>query len=177
MRGGHTMTQAEINRTAIENLQRYLRRLSYERSEILSPPVDGIFDTRTEEALSAFQRLYSLPVTGRADRVTWELLFAEYVRLSELDEVARVDLFPSTPVGYVAKRGEESAFVLLLQWLLSEITVLYDTLPSVTPSGVYDETTESAVREFQRISGLPPTGELDRRTYNRLIREYEFYAK
>jgi len=171
------MTQDEINRAAIENLQRYLRRLSYARSEIPPPPVDGMFDTRTEESLSAFQRLYSLPMTGRADRATWELLFAEFLALSERDEVVRVDLFPKTPSGYVAKRGEESAFVLLLQCLLSEIGVVYEFLPAVTPSGIYDEATENAVREFQRIGGLPPTGELDRRTYNRLIREYEFYAK
>ena len=174
------MNQAEMNSRAVENLQRYLRRLSYETYEgdaIPPVPVDGIFDTRTEEALSAFQRIYGLPVTGRADRTTWELLFAEFLRLSDEDEVVRVDLFPSTPADYVTRRGEQSAFVLLVQWLLSEIEVVYDFLPPVTPSGIYDETTEAAVREFQRIHMLPPTGLLDRRTYNRLIREYELYAK
>lgn len=174
------MNQAEMNSRAIENLQRYLRRLSYETYEgdaIPSVPVDGIFDTRTEESLSAFQRIYALPVTGRADRATWELLFAEFQRLSDGDEIVRVDLFPSTPVDYVTARGEQSAFVLLVQWLLSEIEGVYDFLPPVTPTGIYDETTEAAVREFQRIHGLPPTGLLDRMTYNRLIREYELYAK
>ena len=174
------MNQAEMNSRAVENLQRYLRRLSYETYEgdaIPPVPVDGIFDTRTEEALSAFQRIYGLPVTGRADRTTWELLFAEFLRLSDGDEVVRVDLFPSTPADYVTRRGEQSAFVLLVQWLLSEIEVVYDFLPPVTPSGIYDETTEAAVREFQTIHGLPPTGLLDRRTYNRLIQEYELYAK
>ena len=174
------MNQAEMNSRAIENLQRYLRRLSYETFEgdaIPSVPVDGIFDTRTEESLSAFQRIYALPVTGRADRATWELLFAEFQRLSDGDEIVRVDLFPSTPVDYVTARGEQSAFVLLVQWLLSEIEGVYNFLPPVTPTGIYDETTEAAVREFQRIHGLPPTGLLDRMTYNRLIREYELYAK
>ena len=174
------MNQAEMNSRAIENLQRYLRRLSYETFEgdaIPSVPVDGIFDRRTEDALSAFQRIYALPVTGRADRATWELLFAEFQRLSDGDEIVRVDLFPSTPADYVTRRGEQSSFVLLAQWLLSEIEVVYDLLPPVTPSGIYDEPTEAAVREFQRIHALPPTGLLDRRTYNRLIREYELYAK
>ena len=174
------MNQAEMNSRAIENLQRYLRRLSYETYEgdaIPPPPVDGIFDTRTEEALSALQRIYGLPVTGRADRATWELLFAEFQRLSDGDEVVRVDLFPSTPADYVTARGEQSAFVLLVQWLLSEIEVVYDFLSPVATTGIYDETTEAAVRKFQEIHGLPPTGLLDRRTYNRLVREYEFYAK
>ncbi len=174
------MNQAEINRTAVENLQRYLRRLSYESYEgdaIPPVPVDGIFDTRTVDALSAFQRIYGLPVTGRADRESWELLFAEFQRLSDGDEIVRVDLFPKTPQNYAAARGEESAFVLLAQWLLSEIEVVYDFLPPVTPTGIYDEATEAAVREFQTIHALPPTGLLDRRTYNRLVREYEIYAK
>ena len=171
---------SEMNDTAVRNLQRYLRRLgeeTYEGDAILPVPVDGIFDTRTEEALSAFQRIYGLPVTGRADRVTWELLFAEYLRLTELDEVARVDLFPKTPENYVTHLGEESAFVLLVQWLLTEIAVAYDGLEPPSPSGVYDEATEAAVREFQAAQGLPTTGLVDRRTYNRLIRAYEFYAK
>ena len=174
------MTQSEINSNAVRNLQRYLRRLSeesYEGDAIPTVPVDGIFDTRTEEALSAFQRIYGLPVTGRADLATWNLLFAEYVRLSEEDEIARVDLFPRAPANYVTARGEESAFVLLLQWLLIELSVAYDFSVVPTPSGVYDAPTEAAVREFQTIQGLPPTGLVDRRTYNRLVQEYEIVAK
>lgn len=174
------MTQSEINDTAVRNLQRYLRRLSYETYEgdaIPPVPVDGIFDTRTEEALSAFQRIYGLPVTGRADLVTWELLFAQYLRLSEEDDAVRVDLFPSTPENYVTTRGEESAFVLLVQWLLSELAVAYDFSVPITPNGVYDEATEAVVREFQALQGLTPTGLVDRRTYRRIARDYEIYAK
>jgi len=174
------MNQAEMNSRAIENLQRYLRRLSYETFEgdaIPTVPVDGIFDRRTEEALSAFQRIYGLPVTGCADRATWELLFSEYLLLSDGDEIVRVDLFPKTPQNYAAARGEQSSFVLLVQWLLSEIEAVYDLLPPVTPTGIYDEATEEAVREFQRLHALPTTGRLDRRTWNRLVREYEIYAK
>jgi len=53
---------------AVENLQRYLRQLSYDQPEIPAPPIDGIFESQTEEALRQFQRSRGLPVTGSADR-------------------------------------------------------------------------------------------------------------
>ena len=45
------MTQNEINSTAVRNLQRYLRRLSYNNESIRPVPIDGIFDTETEERI------------------------------------------------------------------------------------------------------------------------------
>ena len=172
------MTYPDTRSTAIRNLQRYLRRLSYETNEILPVPVDGIFDTRTEEALSEFQRAYGLPVTGRADRATWELLFLEYRRLTdEQDTVEKVDLFPKNPPNYEASIGEESAFVHLLQSLLFELSILYDTLPEFTLSGQFDESTAEAVREFQRVQGLPITGRVNRATWNRIATEYTNLAR
>ena len=163
---------------AVRNLQRYLRRLSYENETILPVPVDGIFGTRTEEALSAFQRAFSLPVTGRADRETWELLFAEYSRLTRENDRQRFpDFFPRVPSNYQTTLGEASSFVTLLQWMLGELSVAYDTLPYVEMSGVYDDATAASVREFQRIHGLPETGIVNRNVWNRMAEEYNQYGR
>lgn len=171
------MNSAEIQDTAVRNLQRYLRRLSYKIDEIPPVPIDGIFDARTEEALLAFQRAYGLSPTGRADRETFALLFAEYSRLSEEeDRVERIDLFPKSPQNYVSALGEESAFILVLQWLLSELSVHYDSFSELTPSGLFDEETSAAVREFQRLHAIEETGLVDRNTWNRIAREYERFA-
>ena len=171
------MNRSENNDTAVRNLQRYLRRLSYEDNAILPIPIDGIFDTRTEEALIEFQRAYGLDATGRADKETWDLLFLEYLRLSEeKDRVARVDFFPKTPTNYVTAIGEESAFSLLLQWLLSELSVVYDTLLAPTPNGRFDTQTSEAVLEFQAKNDIEPTGLVDRNTWSRIAEEYERWA-
>ena len=69
----------ENEREAIQNLQRYLRRLSYFNEEIGAVPIDGVFDGETEGALRSFQRAEGLPETGRADRDTWERLYAAFV--------------------------------------------------------------------------------------------------
>ena len=167
------MPEPMTKRDAVRNLQRYLRRLSYEENEILPVPVDGIFDTRTEEALTEFQNMMGFSPTGRADESTWNALFAEYERLRrENDRQAFPDFVPKVPPDYVTTRGETGAFITLLQFVLQELGILYDTLPPTSLSGVYDTDTESAVREFQKISRLPVTGLVNRNTWNRLAEEY-----
>lgn len=172
------MAEPMNQRTAVLNLQRYLRRLSYEKNNILAVPVDGIFDTRTEEALSEFQRMNGLPVTGRADRITWDLLFADYQRLTEeQDRRASPDLFPSTPLRYETTPGEEGLFIHVVQLILNECTVLYDALPLIAVTGIFDAETEEAVRIFQQINELEESGRVDRHTWNRMSEEYNRYLE
>ena len=162
---------------AVRNLQRYLRRLSYEEASILPPPVDGMFDDRTAEALSEFQRLYGLPVTGRSDRATHDALFREYTRLSSMrDERVDPDFFPTSPPNYTTTPGERHSFIVILQWLLNELKVVYDALPLLTLSGVMDDATSDALRIYQQIHGFPPTGQLDRPLWNRLASDYNQYG-
>ena len=171
------MPEHMTQREAVRNLQRYLRRLSYENATIRPIPVDGIFESRTQEALSEFQRLWGLPVTGRADRTTWDALFLEYSRLlREKDRRLSPDLFPRFPADYATTLGETHAYITLLQFVLNELTVIYDTLPPLNLTGTYDNATAGAVREFQRIHSLPVTGRVDRNTWNRLSEEYDQYA-
>ena len=48
------MPQHPNQSIAIENLQRYLRQLSYDHPEIPAPPIDGVFESQTKDALNAF---------------------------------------------------------------------------------------------------------------------------
>ncbi len=163
--------------TAVRNLQRYLRRLSYEDNNILPIPIDGIFASRTEEALSEFQRMRSLPVTGRADKVTWDALFREYRALQETQDLHyKPDFFPSSPADYVTQQGEKHAFISLLQFMLNELRVVYDSLPPLNLSGVMDIQTSRSVSEFQRINALPITGQVNRATWNRIAEEYTHFV-
>ena len=161
---------------AVRNLQRYLRRISMEDNNIRPIPIDGIFASRTKEALQEFQRMNALPVTGRADKTTWDTLFREYQRLvREFDQREAPDLFPQAPDRYETSAGEESAFVKFLQWILNEISLSYDTLSPPPISGIMDETTSKAVSEFQRIHGLMQTGQVNRETWNLLSAEFNQY--
>ena len=74
------------NEEAVAELQRYLRALSYKHEELPHVGVDGIFGKETEEAVRAFQALYSLRVTGVADEATFALLYEEYAAFTQENE-------------------------------------------------------------------------------------------
>ncbi len=157
----------------IENLQKYLRRLSFEYSDISAPPIDGIFDSVTKRSLTEFQKRFGLSQTGIADKLTWDTLFAEYLKATENQrEKKTLDLFPSLPKGYAVSLGEEWLLVRIIQLLLMELSAAYDIFEDITESGIYDAATERAIKQFQRINGLPDTGKVDAATWYRIVREY-----
>ena len=157
---------------AIFNLQRYLRQLSRFDPDIPTVDEDGIFGEATRRSLEAFQRKYGLPVTGVADAETWAMLFNEY--LASVEARTRPDpvyIFPRHPADYSVGRGDENIYVAVIQLLLRDIITLYGLDADLLPiDGLFGETTERAVRDFQRIQRLPEDGRVDRITWNRLAR-------
>ena len=55
-------------------IQSMLTHLSDIYPTIPAPGHSGILDSKTANSLEAFQRLTNLPVTGKADRLTWDHL-------------------------------------------------------------------------------------------------------
>lgn len=167
----------ENEQEAISNLQRYLRRLSFTDGDIPAPPVDGVFGSVTANAVAAFQKKYSLPVTGTADRRTWDALYAAYIRATDENSAPyTVSFFPRIPLGYSLGSGDSGFVVSVLQHLLREITVIHDEFPELAVTGVFDEPTQEAVTLFQSRNMLPSTGLVDRRTWNALVNTYHHYA-
>lgn len=151
---------------AVANLQRYLRQLAYHIPEIPQVPVDGIFESATRDALTAYQRIAGLPLTGVADKDTWDTLYSDY-----LDSVERyslptqISLFQRFPIGYYMDVGAVGIDVAALQYMLGELALLYLlTPPKVT--GTYDQETADAVRTLQESLFLPVTGQVDVLTWN-----------
>ena len=161
-------------RESVRNLQRYLRRLSYVYPDIPPVPIDGFFDTTTADALVAFQRRAGLPATGVADAETWERLYGEYLDvLFGASEPVGLPIFPISPMDYAVKRGDNGFLVSSIQYLLGEISTAYEFPLEVTESGTFDEETEQAVIRMQGLFLLPPTGEVDKRTWNYLVGAYK----
>ena len=167
-------TQQRPNeRQAIANLQRYLRQLSFEYPAIPAPPIDGIFESVTEEALRAYQRIKGLKETGRADLETWRALFDDYN-----DSIVRNTrgngfyIFPREPKGYKLSPNERHFLVEVVQYMLGELRVLYDDIPQNEQNGIYDDKTVQGVAMFQKRHGLPITGKVDLITWNALTDTY-----
>lgn len=158
---------------AIYNLQKYLRAISFADSRVSRPPLDGIFDSATEESVRSFQATRELNPNGLVNRATWDAIYDEYKALSLVEELP---FFPSTPTNYVARLGEKSSFISIIQILLQELSSVYDALEAVEITGVFDSATEQAIKELQQASGLDVTGELDRSTYKRLLYDFSSHS-
>ncbi len=158
---------------AIYNLQTYLRALSFADDRITRPPLDGLFDSDTRKAVSDFQRTHALQPTGIADKETWDAIFNEYLRLIEKsNRPTTPNFFPTEPENYKAVLGESHPFISIVQIILKELSVIYDGFDEVEINGVFDETTENAIRIFQKASLLPVNGQVDIITWNRLTRDF-----
>lgn len=166
---------AEIQNTAeaVRNLQKYLRRLSFEEGGPERVAIDGVFEDNTQKSLISFQKSAGLEPTGVADKETWDALFEEYSRLIARDYEEEISVFPALPRDYSFGLGDQFLLVKVLQLLMIELALLYDAFEDITESGIFDADTEAAVRAFQRINLLRETGRVDRQTWSRLIKEYE----
>ena len=157
---------------AVANLQRYLRQLAYTEPAIGQVPVDGIFDSATKQGLQAYQQLAGLPVTGVADRTTWERLYADYLTSLALGAPPTpISLYPRNPVGGFLDLGAAGIDVALLQYMLGELTLLYPITPPAV-SGTYDSATAGAVREMQAFLGLAQNGLVDILTWNAIASRF-----
>ena len=169
---GNNVTSA-VPREEVRQLQRYLRTLSYAYPEIPSPPIDGIFDTATRDALIAFQSLAGLSPTGIADYETWRLLYSAYLdALFDASLPTRLPLFPVSPIDYAAKKGDSSFLVAAIQFLIDDISTTYGLRDKLPITGYFDEDTEESVKELQGLFLLPQTGEVNKRLWNYLVGAY-----
>ena len=166
-------TPNQNEQEAIRNLQTYLRQLSHHDASITAPPIDGIYDRDTSQAIRDFQRSQNLAPTGIADQALWELLYANYRRsLAENAPAIKIDLFPPLPRDQTYTVGAVGFIIAAIQFMLRELESKYGgiELPEIT--GVYDGKTADAVRFFQQQNALRVNGLVDRATWNEIADQY-----
>ena len=79
---------------------------------------------------------------------------------------------PSSWPGYDLTIGSSGQKVLQLQQHLNRIAQNYPAIPTISEDGIYGSGTAEAVRTFQRIFGLPPTGIVDYPTWYKISAIY-----
>lgn len=153
-------------REHIHELQRYLHDISYYDANIPRIIPDGIYGVETSDAVRAFQRQYGLNDSGQTNPATWEMVVDVYRRFVET-LAQSLDVFPRD-VGRIIGIGDTGLPVLVIQSILLTLSQEYPEIPEVSITGEYDLRTSQAVREFQKITGLPQTGNVNRVTWNML---------
>ena len=159
----------------IRSLQTMLRVIAEDDPKHASVIPDGIYGPETAVAVSGFQRLHGLPVTGVTDQATWEEITGRYDEaLIRVDEAWPVYIILDPRE--VIRRGERHPHLHLVQAILTVLSDTYDSIPKPGKSGILDEATADSLGEFQRLNGLPMTGHLDKKTWKHLALHYPMAA-
>ena len=136
---------------------------------------DGIFSTDTEAAVLEFQKIFNLTEDGVVGKSTWYAiqriynavkriteLYAEGIDISEVSKE-----FPET-----ISLGSEGFGVLVFQYFLNYLSAYYNTIPPITPDGIFGEATRAAVIDAQNTFGLVPDGIVGEYTWNTIYNAY-----
>lgn len=159
----------------IRSLQTMLRVIAENDARHPSVIPDGIYGPETVRAVSTFQRIHGLPVTGVTDQPTWENIVAVYEpALVEQDSAYPLDIILNP--GQVIRKGEKHPHLYLAQAMLLILAEAYESIGRPQLTGILDEATEDALSSFQFLSNLPATGNLDKQTWKHLAAQYPLAA-
>lgn len=136
---------------------------------------DGIYGPETVSAVSTFQKIHGLPVTGVTDNQTWDTVLEIYEdALIEQQEALPLQIILNP--GQVFRKGERHPHLYLVQAMLTVLAEQYDSIGKPSVTGLLDDATEDALSSFQALSGLPMTGQLDKHTWYHLALQYPLAA-
>ena len=160
----------------VEILQYFLSVLN--QFYIQVPPISGItgfFGEETENAVKAFQQQFQLPVTGVVDAATWYDMYNAFMGIANTvflkNEVFAIQVLPYG--GEPLKLGSQGDSVSVLQQYLNALSLAQLQIDPVQVTGTFDQDTENAVKEYQKLAELPETGIVDQTVWNSITNSYQ----
>ena len=137
--------------------------------------INGVYDLETENAVKAFQRIFSLDPDGVVGKATWYKIKQVFTAVKELSDLTSEGL----TISEVSRRytrelrpGSQGVDVEALQYYLAFIGYFYSYLPPIPITGYFGELTRDAVFAFQTNYGLPVTGVVDANVFSRIEQVY-----
>ena len=157
----------------VRSLQTMLRVIARLEPELPAVIPDGIFGKTTLQAVSAFQRKYTLPVTGVVNEATWQAITDAY-ELARLEQDAAAPLQIFLEPNQIINAAHPSIHTPLLQGMLYAIGGYYDNLPRIVLTGIYDQATHDLVAALQDYAGYTDVavGSVDKKTWQMLTGLY-----
>lgn len=157
-------------------LQTALNRISQNYPAIPKiPVVDGIFGSRTEASVRAFQQIFDLSADGIVGPATWYEIVRLYTAVTSLSELRSqgqqfysINWSPPNAL-QVGSSGDK---VRHLQYMLSVLSAYIPEIPPVTVDGIFGSATRSAVLAAQRRFQLPETGVVDATTWDEIYSQF-----
>lgn len=137
--------------------------------------VDGVFGSRTEASVIAFQQIFGLEPDGIVGKETWYALVRLYTGLTQLSELRsngqqfyRINWqYPDAIV-----QGNQGEKVRHLQYMLAVLSEYINQIPGLTVDGIFGSRTLAAVLAAQGYFGLPETGAVDEATWDAIYNAF-----
>ena len=132
-------------------------------------PATGVFNEATRASVLEFQGIFNLVRDGIVGKATWYKMVYLYVGVLQLSElISRGQTFYAVQFQFpgTLREGDRGGEVEVLQYMLSILAQLEETIQAPAMDGIFGPATAQAVREYQRRAGLTPDGVVDERTWN-----------
>lgn len=156
--------------TDVRLIQFFLSVLS-QYYETLPPIVQtSVFDEQTENAVRAFQREFNLDDDGIVGRQTWDVLYNTYLGIADTENALSGGIVLYG--GDVLRLGSQGEEVRIIQQYLNYIANTYTQITKPSITGYFGTQTQTAVRQFQELFGLTPTGAVGPVTWNEIAYAY-----
>lgn len=161
----------------VRTIQRQLNRIASNYPAIPRiTPTNGIFESRTEAAVKAFQKIFNLTADGIVGKNTWyriKYIYNSVKRLSELYSEGITITESQRQYPKVIKQGDRGIEVRIIQYYLAFLGFFNPNLSQISVDGVFGNETYNAVVNFQQLYGLTPDGIVGRSTWNMIQNAYE----
>lgn len=139
------------------------------------PAADGIFGSRTEATVRAFQEIFGLTPDGIVGPATWYevvRLYGGVNALSELRSQGQQFYAINWSAPNALQAGDTGEKVRQLQYMLSVLSAYIPDIPPLNIDGIYGDATRSAVLAAQRRFGLAETGIVDSATWDEIYDQF-----
>lgn len=172
------MTRIELERemlsNPVRNLQYMLWRLATRYPFLPQLAVDGLFGEETLEAVMLFQRELAPPVTGVVDQRTWDAIHAAWVDLErDVSPPRSLRIFPGE--GFQVSPGMSGGYMVLPQTMFQLLSQKLNGIVDAAPDGYHGDASVENTRWLQGLAQLEQTGVMDRKTWDMLSRLYELF--
>ncbi|MBE6643173.1 MAG: hypothetical protein E7615_05930 [Ruminococcaceae bacterium] len=156
----------------VKLLQYYLLFVSSFDDRVPPPQVVGVYGEKTYQSVTAFQNIFGFEPNGIVTQEVFGVLQGVY---KDLFSVLPPSAFSEKAVPYGGSMlvlGSVGRDVRYLQQYLNKVADAYPIIQSVLVTGEFDRQTEDAVKNFQSLFEITPTGVVTSTTWNILAQVY-----